>query len=60
MENKEGRKEENAQLEIESIRLQCKCEVEIVNCTCKISRQRIDLLHFPHRNGLACRPVPCL
>ena len=59
---KEERKEENAQLEMESIRLQCRCEMQIVDCTCKISRQRIVLLHFPHHNvnGLACRPIPCL
>ena len=45
---------------MESIRLQCRCEIQIVDRTCKISRQRIDLLHFPHHNGLACRPIPCL
>ena len=48
---------ENAQLEMESIRLQSRCGIQIVDCTCKISRQRINLLHFPHHNGLACRPI---
>ena len=38
---------------MESIRLQCRCEIQIVDCTCKIPTHRIGLLHFPHHNGLA-------
>ena len=45
---------------MESIRLLCRCERQIVDCTWKISRQRIGLLHFPHHNRLAWRPIPCL
>ena len=46
MDTKEAHKEENAQKEMKSIRLQCRFELGIVDWTCKISRQMIDLLHY--------------